>query len=181
MRGAGQVNTYQNRYEFQGKESEKTFGLNRINLGARSYNPTIGRMDRVDRFADKYLGLSTYQYAANNPMRFIDVNGDSLWIYDNGTKYLYSSGKLYQNGQEYKGKIRNFLADAFAALDKISNGGPAGKSLINDLAGSSQNFNIKEAQMKPDGTMEGNSAIGRTVTWNSTQFDGGLDEKGSTS
>ncbi len=78
LRGVGQINNYQNRYEFQGKESEKTFGLNRINLGARTMNPTIGRMDRVDRFADKYLGLSTYQYAGNNPIKFIDVNGDSL-------------------------------------------------------------------------------------------------------
>ena len=32
----------------------------------------------VDRFADKYPSLTPYHYAANNPVFFIDVNGDSL-------------------------------------------------------------------------------------------------------
>jgi hypothetical protein len=41
------VNGYQNRFEYQNKEKESTFGLNRINLGARTYNPTTGRMDGV--------------------------------------------------------------------------------------------------------------------------------------
>jgi len=34
LNGLGQQNATQNRFEMQGKESEKTFGLNRINLGA---------------------------------------------------------------------------------------------------------------------------------------------------
>jgi hypothetical protein len=49
LRGAGQVNGYQNRFEYQNKEKESTFGLNRINLGARTYNPTTGRMDGMAR------------------------------------------------------------------------------------------------------------------------------------
>ena len=80
LRDAGQVNGIQNRFEFQGKESEKTFGLNRIDLGARTLNPTIGRMDRVDNFADKYFSFSPFHYTINNPLRFIDINGDSLVV-----------------------------------------------------------------------------------------------------
>jgi hypothetical protein len=33
---------------------------------------------QVDRFSHKYPSLSPYIYVANNPLRFIDVNGDSL-------------------------------------------------------------------------------------------------------
>ena len=50
---------------------------------------------QIDRFYDKYPNMSTYQYAANNPINFIDVNGDSINVakiqeYDkqNGTDHL---------------------------------------------------------------------------------------------
>jgi RHS repeat-associated protein len=68
-------NSVSNRFEMQGKESEKTFGLNRTNFGFRSYNPTIGRWDRVDILSEKYSNMSTYQYCANNPLRYIDPDG----------------------------------------------------------------------------------------------------------
>lgn len=44
------------------------------------YQSELGRFFAQDRFAEKYYGLSSYQYGANNPILFIDVNGDSLTI-----------------------------------------------------------------------------------------------------
>ncbi len=46
--------------------------------GARFYDPQIGRFHTQDAFAEKYISLTPYQYGANNPILFIDVNGDSL-------------------------------------------------------------------------------------------------------
>lgn len=42
------------------------------------YDPALGRFHVQDRFAEKYLDFSPYQYAANNPILNIDVNGDSI-------------------------------------------------------------------------------------------------------
>jgi uncharacterized protein RhaS with RHS repeats len=42
------------------------------------YQPELGRFFTQDRFAEKYFDLNPYHYAANNPVLFIDVNGDSL-------------------------------------------------------------------------------------------------------
>ncbi len=66
--------------KFTGKEWDDEYGVNWNYLGARYYDSQIGRFPSVDRFADKYPSLTPYQYAANNPLKFIDINGDSLWI-----------------------------------------------------------------------------------------------------
>jgi hypothetical protein len=34
----------------------------------------------VDAFADKYYDVSPYQYALNNPIVNVDINGDSVWV-----------------------------------------------------------------------------------------------------
>ena len=83
LNGLGQTNSFQNRFEMQGKESEKTFGLNRINLGARTVNQTTGIFDRVDPLAEKYLSQSSYNYVHNNPVNAIDPDG-RLVIFVNG-------------------------------------------------------------------------------------------------
>jgi hypothetical protein len=36
----------------------------------------------TDRFAEKYPSLAPYQYTANNPILFIDINGDSIFVSD---------------------------------------------------------------------------------------------------
>jgi uncharacterized protein RhaS with RHS repeats len=44
------------------------------------YDNQIGRFFNQDRYAEKYYSLNPYQYAANNPMLFMDNNGDSLIV-----------------------------------------------------------------------------------------------------
>jgi len=61
---------------FTGKERDAESGLDYF--GARYYHPGLGRFLTTDRFAHKYPNMTPYQYAANNPLKFIDVNGDSL-------------------------------------------------------------------------------------------------------
>lgn len=67
-------------YKYNGKELDTKNGLNWYDYGARQYAPALGRFTTVDRFAEKYPALSTYQYGANNPVNCIDVNGDSIWF-----------------------------------------------------------------------------------------------------
>ena len=65
-----------NKELFTGKELDEGTGLSYF--GARYYDPGIGRFLSVDRFAEKYSFMTPYQYAANNPLLFIDINGDSI-------------------------------------------------------------------------------------------------------
>lgn len=54
--------------------------LGLYDYGKRFYDPQIGRFTTQDAYTEKYFPLTPYQYAANNPIKFIDVNGDSLFI-----------------------------------------------------------------------------------------------------
>lgn len=62
--------------KYNGKEFEDSFGLNMYEYGARSYDPALGRFFNMDNYAENYFDFTPYQYAANNPVYFIDVNGD---------------------------------------------------------------------------------------------------------
>ncbi len=72
-----------NQFKYNGKELQEDHELNWYDYGARFYDPALGRFNTQDRFAEKYHGLSPYHYTAGNPMKFIDVNGDSLRFADN--------------------------------------------------------------------------------------------------
>jgi RHS repeat-associated protein len=66
-----------NQYLYNSKELQEDLGLNWYDYGARMYDPALGRFFTQDRFAEKYSDFSPYQYAANNPVSYIDVNGDN--------------------------------------------------------------------------------------------------------
>jgi len=70
--------------ELQSEEFSDGSGLEEYDYGARHYNSQIGRFMTIDRFGEKYFSASPYSYAANDPIAFIDVNGDSINV---GEKY----------------------------------------------------------------------------------------------
>ncbi|CAL2091059.1 conserved exported protein of unknown function [Tenacibaculum sp. 190524A02b] len=63
---------------FANKELEEELGKNTIAYQWRDYDPVIGRFNKIDRFAEKYQNLSPYIYAANNPIKYRDIKGDSI-------------------------------------------------------------------------------------------------------
>jgi RHS repeat-associated protein len=64
-----------NDYQYNGKELDQDLGLNWHHYGARMYDATIGRFTGVDPISDKFPHVSTYNYAENSPIRFIDLHG----------------------------------------------------------------------------------------------------------
>ena len=65
-----------NRYLFNGKELTNDFGLGMYDYGARQYMPDIGRWTSIDPMASKYGAHSAYSYVFNNPIIFIDPDGE---------------------------------------------------------------------------------------------------------
>jgi len=74
----GLLGDYKN-YKYNGKELQET-GM--YDYGARFYMPDIGRWGVVDPLAEKYHSISTYHYAMNNPIKFIDPNGMNADVWE---------------------------------------------------------------------------------------------------
>jgi RHS repeat-associated protein len=65
-----------NQFLYNGKEMlDEDADLGWIDYGFRNYDPQIGRFPQLDPLADEYPFYTPYQYAGNEPITNIDIDG----------------------------------------------------------------------------------------------------------
>ena len=141
--------------KFNGKEFDQETGL--YYYGARYMNPVTNLWYGVDALVEKYPNLSSYNYCANNPVKFIDRDGnywfktDKKYFYDSlvtsqedatnkygkETKYLFAAGTLFAKSGAYSydldvgGHVKDTYTGEYIA-GQIST--PAGSTIVNNNA-----------------------------------------------
>lgn len=63
------------KYKFLGQERQDELGLNWDTFRYRNYDYTIGRFMGIDPITEEYMSISPYQFAHNNPVWKIELEG----------------------------------------------------------------------------------------------------------
>ena len=67
-------------YKYGSKELDRMHGLDLYDSEARWYDSLLGRTTTMDPLAEKYYSLSPYLWCAGNPVKNIDLHGDTVAV-----------------------------------------------------------------------------------------------------
>jgi RHS repeat-associated protein len=98
-------------YQYNGKEWQDELGLDWYDYGARNYDAALGRFFSIDPISDQFGFQTPFAYAANNPVYFIDKNGNG----PNPPNYiriiLYGGAKADSHNVTFKHAANNISKD----------------------------------------------------------------------
>ncbi|MBL7867151.1 MAG: RHS repeat-associated core domain-containing protein, partial [Flavobacterium lindanitolerans] len=121
-------------YKYNGKEFQDEMGMNIYDYGARNYDPALGRWMNIDPMAESYEEFTPYNYVLNNPIYFIDPNGEYVSVTaSDGTTHAY----MYVKDRSYEDIEDIFLRQTYMALDKLYSSGA-----MNIDFGNNRNVNV---------------------------------------
>ena len=66
-------------YKYNGKELDRTHGLDWYDYGARNYDAFLPMFTSLDPHCESYYNISPYAYCGNNPVNAIDPNGMDMF------------------------------------------------------------------------------------------------------
>ena len=115
-------------YKYNGKELDRTAGLNTYDYGARMYFQGLPTWDRMDPLCEEDYPTSPYAYCRNNPIKNIDKDGM----------------KVRPSGLTELKMIRNTIPKEFRQYVQLDQKGFIDKDIINSHESNSVNYvNLK--------------------------------------
>lgn len=139
------------RYGFGGheKDDELKGSGNSYDMGARLYDPRIGRTPTIDPKFKLFPNLSPYSYAGNNPIFFIDPDGQVIEPYSKSwgygwfswTTYPYFTGGATGTHGEAFHKVKTSMVGASDIFRKV----------YNQLENSTNHFRFTETDITQGG------------------------------
>lgn len=92
-----------NRYRYNGKEEQSFINIPYIDYGARMYDPKFRlSWNASDPLVEKYYPVSTYAYCFNNPIKYIDPDGQKALVSINDKAQIVTiHANIYINSRDY--------------------------------------------------------------------------------
>lgn len=138
-------NTWNTPYLFNAKEFDEETGL--YYYGARHHDPRLSLWMSTDPMQEKYQGITSYCYTFNNPIRFVDPNGEEG---DNPPTLYHNTqhpGKILSNGFNATNNGRYSSYNWFSTVPNASGTGRNGSGVTLGIDVSNA-VEIKNSQMR---------------------------------
>ena len=121
------------KYAFNAKELDEETGM--YYYEARYYKPPV--FTSRDPMFEKYFWITPYGYCANNPVKYVDPDGEKIWIIcEDGSEIEYTPG------MQYEGKSV-FQKQTIEALNYGYDNSPTAKKMISELCEPKFEYKIK--------------------------------------
>ena len=91
-------------YKYTGKELDRMHGLDLHDHGARWSDTNLGRWWKMDPLAEKYTWMSPYVLCADNPLKYVDPNGEDNYTFFRSIEERLASGAF--SDEEIHGVIK---------------------------------------------------------------------------
>ena len=134
--------SYNNPYKFNAKELDEDTGL--YYYGARYYNPRLSIWYGADPLAEKYPEISPYVCTANNPVKYIDTDGQDFIL---GILGMFRKDRSVSK-MEVRATVYITGANASAARAKELNALAKSTFTSKKVDGAEVGFNVKYVYKK---------------------------------
>ncbi len=156
----GDISTNENvqKYKFEGKELDRTFGLDNYDIQARQYFAMMPSWDRIDPLAENDYRISPYTYCGGNPIILGDYNGKRMILINGlcngseaGTAAYWPSSFTYIAKNKYDEVLTNedFIDGSMGGYKALFNKNT--NRIVNNRVEAGYNYGLKNAKSIIDG------------------------------
>jgi RHS repeat-associated protein len=148
-----------NKYKYNGKEYQDELGLNMYDYGARNYDPALGRWFGLDYLSEKHFNFSPYVYTANNPVLFVDYDGNDYGVEVNKANQTITVKATYLVSSKNEKAFNKNGKDAYNNKSGQMVFVPGGVSALKNGNSTAYKINFDLKTQVSDGPQGANSVI----------------------